>query len=77
MIGEAVKSGAQVYITGDIKYNNARDAAAYGMDVIELSHFDSEIFSTQLFKKILADEVGDGLELFVSSENQNVLINIV
>lgn len=77
MVCDAVKSGAQVYISGDIKYDQARLAVSEGMNIIELPHYDSEIIATQLFEKILLDELGDSIEIFITSANKNIYSNIV
>ena len=77
MAYDALNIGAQVYISGDIKYNIVRDVVAEGMNVIELSHFDSEIIVTQLFEKILMSEFGNAIELVITASNRNVYSNIV
>ncbi|MBI9083793.1 MAG: Nif3-like dinuclear metal center hexameric protein [Desulfobacterales bacterium] len=35
-------SGAQVYVTGDLRYHDARDAQARGVGLIDIGHFASE-----------------------------------
>lgn len=37
-------SGAQVYISGDIRYHDARDVEAANLGVIDIGHFSSEHF---------------------------------
>jgi dinuclear metal center YbgI/SA1388 family protein len=37
-------SGAQVYISGDLKYHDARDIEAAGLGLIDIGHFASEHF---------------------------------
>lgn len=50
---EAFKEGAECYITGDVKYHDARDAAERGMTVIDIGHFGSEkIFSQNMAEKL-------------------------
>lgn len=51
LVRDAIKSGAQVYISGDIKYDLARTAGAEGMNIIELLHYDSEIIAAQLLRR--------------------------
>ncbi|MDE7311484.1 MAG: Nif3-like dinuclear metal center hexameric protein [Eubacterium sp.] len=41
-IGYALKSGAQVYITGDIDHHTGIDAAACGLTVIDAGHYGLE-----------------------------------
>lgn len=42
LIGPAAKRGAQVLITGDVKYHEAQDAADAGLCVIDIGHYESE-----------------------------------
>ena len=39
---KAKRSGADVLITGDMKYHDAQDALDIGMNVIDCGHFDTE-----------------------------------
>lgn len=45
-----LKSSAQVYLTGDLKYHEARDIEAGKKAAIDVGHFASEHIVTQLFK---------------------------
>ena len=38
----AARNGADVLITGDMKYHDAQDALDLGMNVIDCGHFDTE-----------------------------------
>ena len=40
---------ADLFITGDVKYNPARDAYERGMDVIDIAHYDTEKITMDLF----------------------------
>jgi dinuclear metal center YbgI/SA1388 family protein len=40
-------SGAQAYISGDIRYHDARDVEAARLGVIDIGHFSSESFITE------------------------------
>lgn len=42
LMKEFLGSGAQVYISGDLKYHDARDAEAAGVGLIDAGHFPSE-----------------------------------
>jgi dinuclear metal center YbgI/SA1388 family protein len=46
-------SGAQVFVSGDLKYHDARDAEAAGRGLIDIGHFASE----HLFLDILAQRL--------------------
>jgi len=54
LVYDAVASGADVYISGDLKYNNVRDLFFSGMGFIEVPHYKSEILAPKLFEKILS-----------------------
>jgi putative NIF3 family GTP cyclohydrolase 1 type 2 len=40
---DAVRSGADVLVTGDVKYHEARDAEDHGLALIDAGHFPTEI----------------------------------
>lgn len=43
LLHEAVRSGADVLVTGDVKYHEARDAEELGLALIDAGHFPTEI----------------------------------
>lgn len=53
MIKDAIKAGAQVYITGDIDYHTAVDAAAEGLALIDAGHYGTEYIFAEDMKKEL------------------------
>ncbi len=52
-IEDVYQKGADLYITGDIKYHDARLAEQLGLSVIDLGHFNSERHSLIILKKLL------------------------
>ena len=60
---------ADVYVTGDIKYSNARNAAETGLNIVVAGHYETEIVCMQIFKEILNELP---LELVFSKANTNV-----
>ena len=52
-IALAAKSGADVFITGDIKYHEAQYAKQLGLHVIDAGHYDTEQFYMEEFERIL------------------------
>ena len=68
LVYDAVSSGADVYISGDLKYNNVRDLVFSGMGFVEIPHYSSEIFAPRLFEKLLQDVV----ETRISQCNVNI-----
>lgn len=61
-------SGAQVYVTGDVRYHEAREVEAYGLGVIDIGHYESEHIILASFAKQLADQMSaDGLGIPVEA----------
>jgi len=50
-IKEAVQAGADVLITGDIKYHMALDAELMGISIIDAGHYATEIVAVDIFEK--------------------------
>ena len=42
LIHEAARKGADLLVTGDVKYHEARDAEAMGIAVLDAGHFATE-----------------------------------
>jgi len=61
-IKEALKAGAQVFITGDISHHEGIDAAAQGMMIIDAGHYGLEHifmdFMEGFLKEKLPDDIG-------------------
>jgi len=61
-------SGAQVFITGDLKYHEARDAQARGMGLIDIGHFGSEHLITRVLADRLREKIAEkGLPVTVEA----------
>jgi putative NIF3 family GTP cyclohydrolase 1 type 2 len=41
-LGEVVRQGATLFITADVRYHEAQEAAAKGIDLVILDHFATE-----------------------------------
>ena len=66
---KVLASGAEVFITGDLKYHDARFAEESGLVVIDIGHFASEKLVLEPFGDFLrskAKSEGAELEVFVS-----------
>lgn len=57
MMREFFASGAQAFITGDLRYHDGRDAQARGLGLIDIGHFGSE----HLITGALADRLKEKL----------------
>lgn len=64
----AKEKGADVIITGDMKYHNMIDMAELGICIIDAGHYPTEICVMDIFADILKDT---GLEI-IKSENKDI-----
>jgi dinuclear metal center YbgI/SA1388 family protein len=55
----AARSGAQVLITGDVKYHDARDAEDIGIALIDAGHFPTEIIMAKNVQAQLQQKLSD------------------
>lgn len=62
-IGEALKKGAQVLVTGDISHHEGIDAAAQGMMIIDAGHYGLEYVFMEFMKEYLEQKLGGEAEL--------------
>ncbi|MGN1098555.1 MAG: Nif3-like dinuclear metal center hexameric protein [Clostridia bacterium] len=77
MAGAARAKGADVYITGDVKYHQLREFyLAENFEYIEVSHYDSEKIVTELLFDRLKERFGAGLEAVISKTNVNVMTEV-
>ncbi len=53
----SMKMGAEVLITGDIKYHQAEEATEQGLSLIDFGHFPSERFAMKHFTEKLRSEL--------------------
>lgn len=74
-MAEAARSkGADVYITGDVKYHRVRDFYGWSdFEYIAVDHYDSEKIVTELLFDELKKKFGPRLEAVISKENINVM----
>ncbi len=71
LIELAKEKGADVYISGDVKYHQARYAYENGLSFIEIPHYEAEIIFCRLVSKLLSERFQNQLEIMVSEENVN------
>ena len=72
LIGDALRSGADAFVTGEIKYH---DYFGYDdkMMLCALGHYESEQFTTEIFTSIIK-EVDTNVPVFVTNVNTNPII---
>jgi len=57
LVNQASRLGADVLVTGDVKYHDARDAMGLGLGLIDMGHFASEILMVNGLIKRLETEM--------------------
>jgi len=67
LLGDFLSSGADVFISGDLKYHDARAAEDAGVGLIDIGHFGSEhlvvdVLAEKLSKAISAAELNVSVE---------------
>lgn len=69
MIADAVNAGADVYVTGDLKYH---DFTTYASDIVlaDIGHFESELCSLKIFSRILRENF-PGLPVLTAETETN------
>ncbi|TYZ22570.1 Nif3-like dinuclear metal center hexameric protein [Selenomonas ruminis] len=58
-IQKAAFMGADVYVTGDVKYHEAQQAVELGMHVIDAGHFGTEFPVVEVLKQRLTEELAE------------------
>jgi dinuclear metal center YbgI/SA1388 family protein len=74
LMGKVLASGAEVFITGDMKYHDARLAEENGLAVIDIGHFASEKLVLEPFGDFLRSKAkceGVELEVFISTSEKD------
>lgn len=73
-IDEAYENGADVYITGDVKYHDARHADDIGLCVVDAGHYGTEVLFSRNMAHLLINALDekhllDDVEVFPSETN--------
>lgn len=67
-IGICIELGADLFITGDVRYNPARDCYDCGMALIDAGHYETEHIVCELLRDILSKAFKD-VEFVISASN--------
>lgn len=69
LIEDAKKAGADLYVTGDIKYH---DYTTHGLDMVlaDIGHYESEVCSMKVFSRIIRQQYPD-LVVYFSEDQRN------
>lgn len=63
---KAYDAGADLFITGDIKYHDALDAYEKGLNLVDIGHYEGEYF----FNEIIIKKLDDNLAVEVYNEKR-------
>lgn len=67
---KSMAMGADVIVTGDVKYHEAQDVYDAGMNMIDCGHFDTENIFKDVMYRFLSSEISD-VEIIKSEVNLN------
>ncbi|MGM9804259.1 MAG: Nif3-like dinuclear metal center hexameric protein [Muribaculaceae bacterium] len=70
-IGSAIASGAQVYVTGDVKYHDFTTNTGRIM-IADIGHYESEQFTNDIFYDIIQKKMPNFATYYAKSENKQV-----
>ncbi len=73
LIKDAVSSGADIFISGDLKYH---DYTTYGLDIIlaDIGHFEGELCARKILSKIIREAFPELVVYFADSESNPIQI---
>jgi len=77
ILSAAMKSGCDLFITGDIKHHEALAAKESGLCMIDAGHFGTEHIFTENFTGKLKKAVGSKIQIFPSEINSNPFKNVI
>jgi GTP cyclohydrolase I len=68
LINQAIQSGADCYITGDVKYHQALDAQAAGLAVLDIGHYASEVIAVDILASVISSSFAKDLTVLSLKE---------
>jgi len=69
---KAKQMGADCFVTGDIKYHQARLAYENDLPLVEIPHYQAEILFVDYAKQLLEDAFGKKIEILTSKKNIDI-----
>ena len=70
-VGAAVSSGADVYVTGDVKYHDFTGNASRIL-IADIGHYESEQYTKDIFYEIIREKMPNFATYYAKSENKQV-----
>lgn len=73
LIRRAMAAGADLYVTGDVKYH---DFASFGADIViaDIGHYESELCSMQIFSRIIREKYPDLVVYFSEDQTSPIAV---
>lgn len=68
-IYDAYLKGAQIYITGDVKYHEAQYANELGLTIIDGGHYNTEKLILPVIKKYLEEKISETIDIQLYNES--------
>lgn len=72
LIPDAIKMGADVFVTADMKYHIAAESVEEQLAVIDAGHYPTEVFVTEIFEKLI-----DGLDIEIIKSSHKDVFKLV
>ena len=72
-LGAAKKCGADVYVTGDMKYHDAQQAVEMDMTMVDVSHYAGERPVLGLLADVLQKRFGEALDVVIAEDEENFI----
>ena len=66
-------AGADVYVTGDMKYHDAQQAVEMGLPMVDVSHYAGERPVLAKLAAYLQERFGTALDVVISEDEENFL----
>jgi dinuclear metal center YbgI/SA1388 family protein len=74
LLRDAIRVGADLLLTGDVKYHEAREAEAQGIALVDAGHFGTEILMVAAIRDFLANalhQAGHAIEIITADCEQD------
>lgn len=68
-IYDAYLKGADIYITGDVKYHEAQYANELGLTMVDAGHYHTEKVILPVIKEYLEEELGKAIEISIHNQS--------
>lgn len=72
-LAQAKAAGADVYVTGDMKYHDAQQAVEMGLSMVDVSHYAGERPVLAKLAAYLQECFGTALDVVISEDEENFL----